>query len=196
MKVFLETERLILRQFTEEDSDNLFELDSDPEVMRFINGGKPTDYEVIKKRTLPKFLEYYDKFENYGFWAVEEKSSDEFIGWFHFIPALDNKFAVELNLVKNDEIALGYRLRSSRWGKGYATEGSQALVFKGFAEWGVQRAVAWALAVNKASIRVMEKAGLKLEKEFMFKESQLPNLPPWERKAVKYALNKDEFQLL
>ena len=42
MKVFLETQELILRQFTEQDADNLFLLDSDPEVMRFINGGKPT----------------------------------------------------------------------------------------------------------------------------------------------------------
>jgi RimJ/RimL family protein N-acetyltransferase len=193
MKVFLETERLILRQLTEEDADNLFELDSDPEVMRFINGGKPTDYEVIQKQTLPKFLGYYKTFENLGLWATVEKSSNDFIGWFHFYPAIENKFAVELQLVDNDEIALGYRLRKSTWGKGYATEGSQALIFKGFAELGVQRVVAWALAANKASICVMEKAGLKFEKEFVFTESQLPNLQPLERKALKYGVNKDDF---
>ncbi len=42
MQIFLETERLVLRQFTEDDVDNLVELDSDPEVMRFITGGRPT----------------------------------------------------------------------------------------------------------------------------------------------------------
>ncbi|WP_017316608.1 GNAT family N-acetyltransferase [Mastigocladopsis repens] len=195
MKVFLETQELILRQFTEEDADNLFELDSDPEVMRFINGGKPPEDKIIHKQGLPRVLGYYEKYENFGFWATIEKSSNQFIGWFHFYPAIENKFAVELQLVNNDEIALGYRLRKSSWGKGYATEGSQALVSKGFAELGVQRVVAWALTANKASIRVMEKAGLKFEKEFTFTQSQLPNVQPLERKAVKYALNKDEFHL-
>ena len=56
-------------------------------------------------------------------------------------------------------------MRKSSWGKGYATEGSQALVSKGFADLNVQRVVSWALTANKASIRVMEKAGLKFEKE-------------------------------
>lgn len=195
MKVFLETQELILRQFTEQDADNLFLLDSDPEVMRFINGGKPTESEVIKKQGLPRLLEYYQKYKNFGFWATIEKSSNEFIGWFHFYPAIENKFAVELQLVNNHEIALGYRLRKSSWGKGYATEASQALVSKGFADLNVQRVVAWALTANKGSIRVMEKAGLKFEKEFAFTESQLPNLQPLERKAVKYGVSKDEFQL-
>jgi [ribosomal protein S5]-alanine N-acetyltransferase len=195
MTILLQTERLLLRNFTEADVNNLFELDSDPEVMRYINGGYISDYEIIKNRTLPKILGYYQKYEHYGFWAVIEKNSDNFIGWFHFYPAIENQFAVEINLVKDHEIALGYRLRKSTWGKGYATEGSQALILKGFTEWGVQRVVAWALVVNKASTRVMEKVGLKVEKEFVFEASQLPNLPTFERKAVKYGLNQDEFML-
>ena len=60
------------------------------------------------------------------------------------------------------EVDLGYRLRKSAWGKGYATEGSRALIRKGFTEFGVQRVVAQAMAVNQASRRVMEKAGLTL----------------------------------
>ena len=42
MQIFLETERLVLRWFTEDDVDNLVELDGDPDVMRFVNGGRPT----------------------------------------------------------------------------------------------------------------------------------------------------------
>lgn len=57
MEVFLATERLILHRFTEDDAVNLFELDSDPEAMRFISGGKPADYEKIRNSTLPLFLE-------------------------------------------------------------------------------------------------------------------------------------------
>lgn len=195
MQVFLETNRLILRQFTKDDTDNLFALDSEPEVQRWGNGGNCSSYEVIKTQILPTWLNYYEKYEHYGVWAVVEKSSDQFIGWFHFYPAIENKFGVELNLVTDDEIALGYRFHTSSWGKGYATEGSRNLVLKGFAEWGVKQVVAWTLLDNKASIRVMEKAGLKFEKEFNFTENQLPNLQKLERQAVKYGLNRDEFNL-
>ncbi|MUG99860.1 GNAT family N-acetyltransferase [Scytonema sp. UIC 10036] len=192
MKVLLETERLILRSFTAEDAENLFQLDSDPKVMRFINGGKPTEYNTIKEQVLPKFLGYYQKYDRFGFWATVEKSNNEFIGWFHFYPAVENQFAVELQIVNSNEIALGYRLCQSTWGKGYATEASIALINKGFLEWDVQRVVAWALTVNKASTRVMEKVGLKLEKEFVFTESQLPNLQPSERIIAFYGLNKNQ----
>ena len=186
MKVFLETERLILRQFTDADVDNVFTLDSDPEVMRFISGGKPNDYAFIETVFIPRILGYYGKYANFGFWAAIEKSTQDFCGWFHFYPATENLFAVELNIVTDAEIALGYRLKRDKWGKGYATEVSQLLVEKGFAEWGVKRVVAWALKDNKPSIRVMEKVGLKYEKEFSFTENQLPNLGESERKAVKY----------
>jgi RimJ/RimL family protein N-acetyltransferase len=193
MKIFLETQRLTLRQFTDADVDNLFALDSDSEVMRYINGGYPTEYTTIQEKILPRFLSYYDKYENFGIWAAIEKCSQDFIGWFHFFPAIENTFAVELNLVTEDEIALGYRLKKSHWGKNYATEGSQSLITKGFTEWNVQRVVSWALKINKASTRVMEKVGLQLEKEFTFTQTQLPNLPETERQAVKYAMNKADF---
>jgi len=196
MKVLLETARLVLRQFTLADVDNLFALDSDRAVMRFINGGTPTDYEVIKERSLPKWLAYYEKYEHYGLWASIEKSSKDFIGWFHFYPAIENTFAVELNLVTDNEIALGYRLCQSSWGKGYATEASQALLTKGFDEWGVQKVSSWALIANKASIRVMEKVGLQFEKEFVFTANQLPNISAEERQAAKYALHRADFQHL
>jgi RimJ/RimL family protein N-acetyltransferase len=58
MEIFLEPDRLVLRRFTEADSDNLFDLDSDPDVMRFINGGKPTPRDVIQNEARPRFLRY------------------------------------------------------------------------------------------------------------------------------------------
>jgi RimJ/RimL family protein N-acetyltransferase len=115
MQIFLETERLVLRQFTEDDVDNLVELDSDPDVMHFINGGRPTPRREIESDVLPMFLDYYERFVGYGFWAAIEKSSGRFVGWFHFRPAA---------AAHPDEVELGYRLLRSVWGKGYATEGS------------------------------------------------------------------------
>ena len=91
-------------------------------------------------------------------------------------------------LADASDIELGYRLRKASWGKGYATEGSKALILKGFSELGTQRVVAVALAANVASVRVMEKVGLKLEKR-LFPERLLGN------EAVIYALNKHKFML-
>ena len=86
MQIFLETARLVLRQFTEDDVDNLVELDSDPDVMHFINGGRPTPRREIESDVLPTFLDYYERFAGYGFWAAMETSSGRFVGWFHFRP--------------------------------------------------------------------------------------------------------------
>ena len=89
MQVFLETERLVLRRFTEDDVDLLVELDADPEVMRYINGGEPTSRAEVVDEVLPAFLDYYKRYPGYGFWAAIEKSTGEFLGWFHFRPAED-----------------------------------------------------------------------------------------------------------
>ena len=75
MQIFLETERLVLRQFTEDDVGSLVELDSDPDVMHFINGGRPTLRHEIESDVLPAFLDYYERFAGYGFWAAIEKRS-------------------------------------------------------------------------------------------------------------------------
>jgi len=88
MQTFLETDRLTLRRFTEADEDNPFELNSDPEVMRFLNGGKPTPRDEVRTRIIPAFLGYYERFEGFGFWAAVETATGQFLGWFHFRPPL------------------------------------------------------------------------------------------------------------
>jgi RimJ/RimL family protein N-acetyltransferase len=185
MQIFLETERLVLRRFTEADVDNLFDLDSDPEVMRFLTGGKPTPREVIRNETLPRILHYYERFAGFGFWAAIEKSTGEFLGWFEFRPPEGGG---------PDEVELGFRLRRSAWGKGYATEGSRALIRKGFTELGVRRVVAQTMAVNTASRRVMEKAGLTLVRTF-HQEWQEP-IEGAEQGEVEYALTKAAWEQL
>jgi RimJ/RimL family protein N-acetyltransferase len=152
MDILLETERLRLRRFTPDDVELLVELDSDPEVMRFINGGRPTPREDIENEILPRILSYYERFDAYGYWAAEEKTTGEFVGWFALHPNEDSP---------PGEVELGYRLRRSAWGKDYATEGSRALVDKAFRELGAQRVRAETMSVNIASRRVMEKTGLK-----------------------------------
>jgi RimJ/RimL family protein N-acetyltransferase len=159
MRVFLETDRLTLRRFTEADADNLFELNSDPEVMRFLHGGQPASPDEVRTRIIPTFLGYYERFEGFGFWAAVEIATGQFLGWFHFRPPLRDE-DMPAGWDEDGVAELGYRLRRSAWGKGYATEGSRALIDKGFTEFGVRRVVAETLAGNWGSRRVLEKSGL------------------------------------
>jgi RimJ/RimL family protein N-acetyltransferase len=183
MQVFLETDRLVLRRFSTADVENLVSLDGDPDVMRYVNGGVPTSREEIENDFLPAFLGYYQQYQDYGFWAAIEKSAGDFLGWFHFRPA---------DPAVPDQVELGYRLRKSAWGKGYATEGSRALVRKGFTESRVQRVTAEAAAANTASRRVMEKTGLTLVRTFW---RPWPGMPgSCEIEVVEYELHRASWE--
>ncbi len=83
MNVLLETDRVVLRQFTPDDLDLLVELDNDPDVMRYINNGQPVERAEVDD-VLQHWLGYYERFDAYGFWAAIEKRSGDFLGWFHF----------------------------------------------------------------------------------------------------------------
>jgi len=181
--VFLETERLFLRRFTLDDEAALLELDNDPEVMLYINGGAPVPREEIVEETLPAFLSYYDRFEGFGFWAVIEKRAGQFLGWFHFRPG---EGAGPL------EPELGYRLHRSAWNKGYATEVSRALIDKGFSEFGVERVYAETMVVHIGSRRVMEKAGMRHKRTF---HATWPvRIPGDELGDVEYEITREQWE--
>jgi RimJ/RimL family protein N-acetyltransferase len=183
MDVFAETERLILRRFTPDDVDLLVELDSDPQVMFHINGGEPTPRAEVETDILPAFLRHYQRWPGYGFFAIIARASGEFLGWVHFRPEPD---------APEGEPELGYRLRRAAWGRGYAAEASRAVIDRGFAEFGVRRVTATAMAVNTASRRVMEKAGLRYVRTF---HADWPvRIPGDEHGDVEYALTREEWQ--
>ena len=190
--VFLETDRLILRRFSESDIGNIYELDNDPDVMRYINGGIPTPWNVIEHKIFPGFLYYDPKYPGYGFWAIDEKKSGKFLGWLSYRPVDQNPA----------EVSLGFRLRKDAWGKGYATEGAQALIHKGFTELGVQRLVAKTYEDNLASRRVMEKIGMKFSRFFRVTAEDLERSDTfhvdgadlWEGQDVEYVLEKSDWE--
>jgi RimJ/RimL family protein N-acetyltransferase len=136
--------------FTVDDVDNLFNLNSDPEVMRYL--GRSASREVLRDEIIPFHLGVYQRFDRLGTWAAESVSTGEFLGWFHF--------RAEDGDITN--IDLGYRLRREAWNKGYGTEGSAALINMGFTGLGVQRVFAHVMVANAASRRVLEKCGLTL----------------------------------
>ncbi len=176
MKVYLETARLTLREFTEGDLAALVELNADPEVMRHLTGGVPVCPDRIRQEVLPAFLRFHAQSPEFGYWAAVEKQTGDFVGWFQFRPKDDFGGGVEL----------GFRLKRSAWGKGYATEGTRALVARGFGELGVRRVFARAMASNRGSIRVMEKAGLTFDRGYLE-----PEFPAGHQSAVLYSLTNE-----
>jgi shikimate kinase/RimJ/RimL family protein N-acetyltransferase len=177
--VYLATERLVLRRFQESDVDNLVELDSDPRVMRYLTGGKPTPRERIQKRVLPNMINDNDRVPGCGCWAAIEKSTGTFIGWFALHAPEGGS---------GEEAELGYRLRAEAWGKGYATEGSRAVIHKAFTEHGITRVFAQTMAVNQPSRRVMERLGMTHTRTLHLE--WIDPLPGTELGEVEYELTK------
>ncbi|MEU8889810.1 GNAT family N-acetyltransferase [Streptomyces sp. NPDC048442] len=185
MQLFLATERLALRPFTEADMDidHLLALDNDPDVMRYINGGRPTTRETIRSQTLPRLLHDHPCFGTRGYWAAEDRNTGAFLGWFEFRPLDDRSAAV---------VELGYRLGKEAWGHGYATEGSRALIDKGFTDLGVARVTANTMAVNKGSRRVMEKTGLAFVRNYT--DDWPEAIEGSEHGEVEYELTRTEWE--
>jgi RimJ/RimL family protein N-acetyltransferase len=183
MDVVLETERLVLRKFSEADVDLLFALDADPEVTRFINGGKPTPREVIQNEIIPGILRYYETTPGFGRWAVVERASGAFLGWLSLRRWTEGG---------PGEAVLGYRLRRAAWGQGYATEGARAVIRRAFADLGIQRIVAHTMTVNTGSRRVMDKSGMSLVRTFFGEWPEV--IEGSEHGDVEYALTRADWE--
>ncbi|GJM36477.1 MAG: GNAT family acetyltransferase [Saprospiraceae bacterium] len=150
----LESDRLRLRMPQPDDLDHIYLLGSNPKVMKYINGGKPLSREEAKENLDKRISLSKDVL---GYWITEEREYGQVIGWMA-LKALD----------ETQEIELGYRFLEEAWGQGYATEGGFRLLDYAFKQLNLKRVVAVARVANKASIRVMEKLGMRYEKTGTF----------------------------
>jgi RimJ/RimL family protein N-acetyltransferase len=173
----LETSRLVFRELSEAHTQELFEMDNDVEVMRFINGGRPTPWDGFQNRVRTWTASLYEQDPKRTFWAAHRALDDVFVGWFH----------LRLNPRFGNRLELGYRLRREHWNQGYATEGSRALLERGFGELGAAEIIAVTLERNTRSRRVMEKLGMEVEEFFIYPEDLLPFWTEQERRAVLYS---------
>ncbi|MGC4047138.1 MAG: GNAT family N-acetyltransferase [Armatimonas sp.] len=170
----LETARLVLRPVALTDAEALCEMDADAEVRRWLDLPDATPLEKIHT-WLESLGNLRERGPGMDFWAIEEKSSGQFLGWVHLKPFSISRVArlhPEL-AVGDDEWDIGWRLQRQSWGQGFATEAAQALTHKALEDWGASRLIAVALVGNTPSFRVMEKCGLRLEREFVY-DNRLP----------------------
>ena len=152
--VITTTDHLRLRRFLTGDGQAMYELNSDPEVLRYTGDPPFADGDAAEA-----FVSAYDHYVHYGLgrWVVTDKVSGDFLGWCGL------KYSPEL-----EETDLGFRFFRRHWNKGYATESARACVEYAFGRLGLQRLVGRAMRANSASVRVLEKVGFQYWKDFDF----------------------------
>jgi [ribosomal protein S5]-alanine N-acetyltransferase len=158
MRIFVESKRFILREILPEDADGLFELDSDPEVHRYL-GNKPVTSKEQVEDTIRYIRQQYQE-NGIGRWAIIEKSSQHFVGWTG-LKLVRERINHHINYYD-----LGYRLLRKYWGKGIATETALASLHYGFDTLQLPEIYAIADQENAGSNHVLAKAGLKLIETF------------------------------
>ena len=172
MAIYLETARLILRDWQDSDADTYVQMNLNPAVRRYFPG----------LQTREESLAAIERFQNgirtrgYGFFAVALKASDAFIGFTGLShPGFDAWFTPYPEI--------GWRLSETAWGQGYATEAAQACLDAAFTRWNMEVVYSFTAAPNLPSERVMQRIGM--EKHSTFQHPQLPE-GHWLREHVLY----------
>lgn len=153
----LTTERLCLRQFRPDDLDALARIYADPATTRYLLGGPRPRAQT--ERRLQEITVHWDS-HGFGLWAVVDGQTDRLIG------ACGLRHIEEIA-----DVELHYVLARSAWGQGLAREAAYAALGDGFRRIGLPRVIAFALPDNKASLRVMEKLGMRFERDGGFRRA-------------------------
>ena len=145
---WLQTLRLDLREFVADDADELYRLNNDPRVMKYIGDGHLSSHAEIAA-TMKRIQRVYRVYPGLGNWRATRRDTGRFIGWFSlkYIP-------------DTVEVEVGYRLRHDAWGQGFATECARELVRYGFDSVGLLRIIGITDPDNIASQNVLRKCGL------------------------------------
>ncbi|MBN2736695.1 MAG: GNAT family N-acetyltransferase [Spirochaetales bacterium] len=176
------TERLGLREWKEKDAPPFIQMNLDLEVMHYFPRLlTPKESLELIERIKAHFKKY-----TYGLYAVDHMASGRFIG---FIGLAEISFEADFT----PAMEIGWRLAVDFWNKGYATEGAKAVMKLAFEQKKLEKLVSITAKLNKPSIRVMEKIGLKAAGEF--NHPKLDPLDPLNR-HVLYQLGREEYFLL
>ncbi|MEL6110457.1 MAG: GNAT family N-acetyltransferase [Planctomycetota bacterium] len=151
-----DSQRLRYAIMGEQDVDLMYELDQDPEVMRYLTDGKPTTREEIISKGLPRMKAYTTPEKGWGVWKVLLKElDDQFIGWVLIRPM--NFFTADRD---DEHLEIGWRFMRRYWGNGYATEAARAISDQVLAKGLYLGVNAIADEDNTASVNVMKRLGM------------------------------------
>jgi RimJ/RimL family protein N-acetyltransferase len=148
--MILETERLILREWREQDRAPFAAMSADPAVMEFLRA-LPT------REACDQWIDYqiaHHVEHGFGFWVVEARTSGAFLGTVGL-------FRIFFDAPFTPAVEIGWRLARDHWGKGYATEAAAAALDHGFGPLGLAEIVAFTVPANRRSERVMQRLGMR-----------------------------------
>jgi RimJ/RimL family protein N-acetyltransferase len=179
----IETPRLILRRWKDDDYQDMVEINQDPEVMKYF----PSAQNEKQTRQLIENIEKHFEVYGFGLYAVEPRIVKQCIGFVglnytdftaHFTPAFE----------------IGWRLSKKYWRQGFATEAGREIIAKAFLNFNLDQIVSFTSKINIPSIRVMQKLGLQHDPKDDFINPEAPKnhvLSP----HVLYRLTKENFLL-
>lgn len=167
----IETERLLLRRFTPEDAGALYRIVSAPEFRTYLPPQfSPTPEGVAAG--VGRMLAHWQE-RGYGQWALSPKNSRELLGYCGLRMLADT-----------EEVEILYGIDRPHWGRGLVTEAAKAALRFGFEEAKLERIIALAHPANKGTRRVMEKAGLRYEKQAVY----------FDMECAYYALDREQYR--
>jgi RimJ/RimL family protein N-acetyltransferase len=178
--LLIETERLLLRRWREEDREPFYRLNSDPRVMEFMPAclTRPESDQLFERMS-----EHFRK-HNFGLYAAELREDRTFIGYVGLaLPSFEAGFT--------SCVEIGWRLSADHWGRGLATEGARAVMKYAFEELSLDEIVSFTVPGNMRSRRVMEKIGMTHDASEDFDHPSLPDGHPLQR-HVLYRLRRRE----
>ncbi len=181
MSIIIETERLILRTWKEEDIEPYFLINQDSKVLKYLLGPLTREHiqEVIER------MNAQQNERDYTLWAAELKSSKQMIGFIGL-----NYTDWKSKFTPNVEI--GWRLGSQYWGNGYAPEAAKACLDYGFNKINLKEIISFTVPSNAKSLKVMEKIGLKRDFKNNFAHPKLPHDHHLSQ-HILYRLNKEDY---
>jgi RimJ/RimL family protein N-acetyltransferase len=158
MQFHIETKRLILRDFLETDQADLFEMDSDPEVHRYLGNNPVKTIDEIASIIKMVRQQYIDN--QIGRWMMVEKATGNVLGWAGL------KYIHQTMNSTSHFYDVGYRLKQKHWGKGYASEAAQAALAYGFNQLNLTEIIGITAIENQASANILKKIGLQFVNQF------------------------------
>ncbi|KAL6836430.1 acyl-CoA N-acyltransferase [Trichoderma sp. SZMC 28015] len=179
----LQTPRLNLRPLAEHNRDDIIDLDSDPQVMKYVHSGRPlTQEEAIQDHQ--ERLSACRQVSGLGYWAGY--LGDTFIGWAALSPIQSNTGTFHAQKAE-----IGYRISPRFWRRGYAKEMARELLRYGFEELGLVEVIGQTMAVNEASRVTMKACGMQHVRT-LYVEFEDP-IPGSEDGEVEYAITREEW---
>lgn len=175
------TERLILRKWCDADIEPFVQMNSDARVMKYFPALMSRDQTLQAVERIKKHFDDY----GYGWFAVDLKSTGEFIGFIGFShPRFESYFT--------PCIEIGWRLKAEHWGKGLATEGAKACLQYGFEILNFDKVYSFTAEPNFPSVKVMKKIGMKPGGEF---NHPMLHHDSWLCKHLLYKVSKSEYKI-